>query len=137
MCPHFWSILICKIRQFWAKNITAHHTFLWSKHPKVTKNPYYYLFAKESLKKVSAHGLYVIIQSNPWNITFNKGATKLYFLNYFHLIIVSFGPGLYKPAFSIYPFRKLGFYLFVFWFFMFLYLWFLAFTFLFYVLNLM
>ena len=38
---------------------TAHHTFLESRHPEVTKNPYYVLFPKGRQKKVSAHGLQV------------------------------------------------------------------------------
>ena len=36
---------------------TAHHTFLESRHPEVTKNPYYLLSHNGSQKKVSAHGL--------------------------------------------------------------------------------
>ena len=37
---------------------TTHHTFPESKHPEVTKNPYYVLSSNESEAKVSAHGLY-------------------------------------------------------------------------------
>ena len=36
---------------------TTHHTFLESKHPEVTKNPYYVLSPEWSQKMVSAHGL--------------------------------------------------------------------------------
>ena len=36
----------------------THHTFLESRHPKVTKNPYYVLPPEWNQKKVSAHGLY-------------------------------------------------------------------------------
>ena len=36
---------------------TAHHIFLESRHPEVTKNPYYVLSPKGSQKKVSAYGL--------------------------------------------------------------------------------
>ena len=50
---------------------TAHYAFLECKYPEVTKNPYYVLFPDGSQEKVSANGLYVIIQSNWWNITFN------------------------------------------------------------------
>ena len=35
----------------------AHHTFLESIYPEVTKNPYYVLSSERSQKKVSAHGL--------------------------------------------------------------------------------
>ena len=36
---------------------TTHHTFLESRHPEVTNNPYYVLSPEESQKKVLAHGL--------------------------------------------------------------------------------
>ena len=36
---------------------TVHDTFLESRHPEVTKNPYYVLSPKGTRKKVSAHGL--------------------------------------------------------------------------------
>ena len=38
---------------------TAYHTFLESRHPEVSKSPYYVLFPKGRQKKVSAHGLQV------------------------------------------------------------------------------
>ena len=37
----------------------THHTFLESRHPEVTKNPYYVLSPEGSQKKVSAHELSV------------------------------------------------------------------------------
>ena len=114
---------------------TAHHNFLESKHPEVTKNPHYVLLPLGSQKRYQLIGLYVIIESNPWNITLNEGATKLYFIHCLHVFIVLFSTGLYKSAFSTYTFGNLGFCSSIFWFFMFLYLWFLAFIFLFYVLN--
>ena len=46
---------------------TAHHTFLESRHPEVTKNPYYVLSPKGSQKKISANepilvcrGIYIL-----------------------------------------------------------------------------
>ena len=42
---------------FW----TICHTFLESRHPKVTKTPYYILSPEGSQKKVSAHGLYALL----------------------------------------------------------------------------
>ena len=39
----------------------AQHTFLESRHPEVTKNSYYVLSSEGQSKKVSAHGLTVII----------------------------------------------------------------------------
>ena len=41
---------------------TAHHTFLESKHPKAIKNLYHVLFKEGSQKRVSPHGLYVMIK---------------------------------------------------------------------------
>ena len=98
MWSSLWSILVCK----------THYTFLESKHAEVTKNSYYVLFPEGSQIKVSAHGLYVIIRSNPWNITF-KRAMKLHFIHYLHVVIVLFSTGLYTSAFSTYSFGKLGF----------------------------
>ena len=42
MWSRLWSILVCKIPQFGKKLPirTTHHTFLESRHPEVTKNPY-------------------------------------------------------------------------------------------------
>ena len=51
-----WFLLVCKIQQFWAKaeNLnTTHHSFLESRHLKVTKNPYNILFQEESQKEKS------------------------------------------------------------------------------------
>ena len=57
----FWSILVCKIPQFWAKatDWIAHHTFLESRHPKVTKNPYYVLSPKGSQIIPVCRGVYI------------------------------------------------------------------------------
>ena len=40
-----------------------------------------------------------------------KGATKLYFMHYFWVIIIFFITDLYKSAFSTYSFKKIIFYL--------------------------
>ena len=40
---------------------TTHHTFLGSRHPKVTKNLYYVLSHEGSQKKVSAHRLQMLV----------------------------------------------------------------------------
>ena len=37
--------------------LTAHHTFLESRHSEVTKNPYFVLSPRGSQKKVSTHGI--------------------------------------------------------------------------------
>ena len=57
-CP-FWSV---KYLSFWEKLTiqTVHHSFLESKEPEVTKNPYYVLSPQGSHKKVSAHELHVL-----------------------------------------------------------------------------
>ena len=58
-CGPLWSILVCKVPQFWA-NLpirTAHYTFLENRHPEVTKNLYYVLFPEGSQIKVSVYGL--------------------------------------------------------------------------------
>ena len=50
----FWSVKYLNFGQklpIW----TVHHTFLESRHPEVTKNPYYILSPKGSSRKVSAH----------------------------------------------------------------------------------
>ena len=52
----FWSVKYLNFGRkllFW----TAHHTFLESRHPEATKNPYYVLSPERSQKKISAHGL--------------------------------------------------------------------------------
>ena len=38
-----------------------------------------------------------------------KGATKLYFMYYFRVVIILFSTGLYKSAFSTYDFGKTSF----------------------------
>ena len=46
----FWSVEYLNLEQnlpIW----TVHHTFLESKHPEITKNPYYVLFLEGSQKK--------------------------------------------------------------------------------------
>ena len=58
---------------------------------------------REEPKTISAHRLYVIIQSNPWNIGF-KGAIKLYFMHCLRVVIILVSTGLYKSAFSTYFF---------------------------------
>ena len=52
----FWSI---KYLNFGQKLpiVTAHYTFLESRHSKVTKNPCFVLSSRGSQKNVSAHGL--------------------------------------------------------------------------------
>ena len=52
----FWSVKYLNFGQKLPIR-TTHHTFLESRHPEVTKNPYYVLSPKWSQKKVSAHGL--------------------------------------------------------------------------------
>ena len=60
------------------------------------------------------------------------GATKLYFMHYSHVVIISFITGFYKSAYSTYSFGKtrssFDYVLVLFWFFVFLYLWFLVFS---------
>ena len=59
-----WSILVCQIPQFFCQKLllrTAHHTFLESRHPELTKNLYYVLCTRQSqipIFLVLAHGLY-------------------------------------------------------------------------------
>ena len=52
----FWYV---KYLNFWQKLPIRiiHHTFLESKHPEITKNPYYVLSPSWSQKTVSAHRL--------------------------------------------------------------------------------
>ena len=60
------------------------------------------------------------------------GATKLYFMHYSHVVIISFITGFYKSAYSTYSFGKtrssFDYVLVLFRFFVFLYLWFLVFS---------
>ena len=53
MWSYIWSILVCKIPQFWEKLSvwTVHHTFLESIHSDVFKNLYYVLFPEVSQVK--------------------------------------------------------------------------------------
>ena len=65
MWSPLWSILVCKIPQFWAKAWTiwtAHQNVLESRHPEVTKSPYYALSPEGSQKMY--HGLmdYMLFQ---------------------------------------------------------------------------
>ena len=41
--------------------------------------------------------------------TYFKGAMKLYFMSYLHVVIILFSTGLYKSAFSTYSFAKTRF----------------------------
>ena len=52
MWSSLWSILVCKIPQFWEKatDLENHHTFLESRHPDVTGNRYY-IFPPRAKKK--------------------------------------------------------------------------------------
>ena len=59
---------------------------------------------------------------------FLKGATKLYLMHIFQVVIILFCPDLCKSAFSTYSFDKNSFSL-SFWFFVFLCLWLLVFLF--------
>ena len=52
----FWSVKCLNFGQKLPTR-TAHHTFLESRYPEVTKNPYYVLSHEGHQKKVSAHGL--------------------------------------------------------------------------------
>ena len=52
----FWSVKYLNFGQKLPIQPT-HHTFLESRHPDVTKNPYYVLSPEWSQKTVSAHGL--------------------------------------------------------------------------------
>ena len=50
MWSRLWSILVCKIPQFWAKvtDSAARNVFLESRHSEVTKNLYYALYTRRS-----------------------------------------------------------------------------------------
>ena len=58
-CLPLYSIVVCKTPQFWAKATDSDNAscFSESRHPKVTKNPYYILSLEWSQKNVSAHGV--------------------------------------------------------------------------------
>ena len=55
----FWSVKYLNFGQKLPTR-TVHFTFLESRHPEISKNPYYVLFPEGSQEKVSAHGLYVL-----------------------------------------------------------------------------
>ena len=60
---HFWSVK-CII---FGQNLpirTAHHTFLESRDPEFNKNLYYILSPEGSQKKLSAHGLLLVIRES-------------------------------------------------------------------------
>ena len=101
-----WSILVCKIPQFWAKSINLDSPSYFS-YPEVTKNSYYVLFLKASQKK----GI------RSWTICDNWTMCdiNLYFMHYLYVVIVFFSTSLYKSAFSTYSFGKIGYFLSVFW----------------------
>ena len=52
----FWSVKYLNFQQELPIR-TAHPIFLESRHPEVTKNPYYVVSPKDNQKKVSADGL--------------------------------------------------------------------------------
>ena len=108
---HFWSILV-SIIPFEQKLLirTAHHTFLESRHPEVTKNPYYVLSPKGSQKKVSANGLIPVCTGvyihyfNRINKIVHKH-TADYRLSYFYGLIRAFRSRVFlefspKPVYS-------------------------------------
>ena len=88
----FWSIKYFNFEQN-LPILTAHHTSLESKLPKVTKNPFNVLFLEGSQKKVPAHGLYVIIRT--------ICDMNLYFMHYLHVVIVFFSTSLFYILNSI------------------------------------
>ena len=63
-----WSILVCKIPQFFGQKLPiweAHHTFLESRHTEVTKNLYYILSTYHSqilIFQAPANGLNIVVQ---------------------------------------------------------------------------
>ena len=59
----FWSVNYLNFGQKLPSSI-AHHTFLESRHPEVTKNLYYVLFPQGNQKKVSAHELFVLMENH-------------------------------------------------------------------------
>ena len=63
MWSPFWSVLACKIPQFWAKATDSDEPsyFLEIRHFEVTKTPYYVLSPEWSQKSVTAHGLSGIV----------------------------------------------------------------------------
>ena len=84
MAP-LWSILVCKIPQFWAKATDSditHHTFLESRHPEITKNPYHVLSPEWSQKKASPHELCIDI---PFSFTLKLITTLLQKLATFYI----------------------------------------------------
>ena len=59
----FWSVKYLNFGQKLPIRAT-HQTILESRHPEVTKNPYYALSPEWSQKKVSAHGLILVKREN-------------------------------------------------------------------------
>ena len=58
----FWSVIYLNFEEK-LQIRTAHHTFIESRHPEVTKNPYYAFSPKGRQKKVSSHGLIPVCRS--------------------------------------------------------------------------
>ena len=58
----FWSVKYLNFEEK-LQIRAAHHTFIESRHPEVTKNPYYAFFPKGRQKKVSSHGLIAVCRS--------------------------------------------------------------------------
>ena len=84
----FWSVKWLNFSQKLPFR-TAHHTFLESRHPEVTKNPYYVLSPKGSQKKESAHGLFLKsrncwekMEKNPNILISNTNRNLLDFISY-------------------------------------------------------
>ena len=72
MWSPLWSILVCKIPQFWKKVPiwTTHHTFLESRNPEITKNSYYVLSSKAKAKKgISSSRLMTVLKSGKFSLT--------------------------------------------------------------------
>ena len=65
MLPHFGSFWSVK---FWtnATDSDSYHTFLESRHPEVNENPYDILSPERSQKKLSAHGLIVVVRESKY-----------------------------------------------------------------------
>ena len=66
-----WSILVCKNTSIFGQKLpiqTAHHTFLESRHPEVTKNPNYVLYSLRSQ-------IPIFLGYSSWTIHFIPKAT--------------------------------------------------------------
>ena len=66
MWPPFGSLWSVKYLNFWEKLVIrlVHHTLLESRHPEVTKNPYYALFPEGSQKSISLWPIIEIMKMN-------------------------------------------------------------------------